>query len=204
MLAARRKVEQAVCITGLERSFPEFSGNLRVSLETLLGARSAYGKLRLPLDAVADLFGVRPEHDPWGTVRVTLPILRAEAVQTKCGVPVPGWFSAYARTFSAKLQFAVSFVQSLCDLAVCEAMLTREEDRRRAAYKSVVRLRLDLAWETYAARLLNPAVPSTNVHQQDCSRISCCIIKCCWPVRARNTGRSCASRSRRTWSIPRG
>lgn len=52
---------QAVCITGLQRSFPEFAMNVRVSLETLLGARDANGVLQVPLENVADFFGVRPE-----------------------------------------------------------------------------------------------------------------------------------------------
>ena len=56
----------------------------------------------------------------------------------------------YARSSSARHQFTSSFVQSLCDLAVCEAMISWEERRRRINFDSIVRLRLDLAWEVHA------------------------------------------------------
>jgi len=154
MNPSRPLPSQAVCVTGLERSFPEFSMNLRASLETLLGARGADGRLKMPLERVADWFGVRPASDPWATVRVALPPLRTEAIQTSCNVPLPPWFSAYARSHSARHQFAVSFVQSLCDLAVCEAMISREERRRHFDFFLVVRLRLDLAWETALLRVV--------------------------------------------------
>eukprot|EP00966_Prymnesium_polylepis_P080504 1865362-Prymnesium_polylepis.1 len=50
------------------------------------------------------------------------------------------------------------FVQELCDLSRCEAMIASYESARRTTFAAVMRLRLDMAWETVLA--LPRAVPT--------------------------------------------
>ena len=134
----------AVCITGLERSFPEIALNIRAALTTLYTTP--------PTQQLADtvsFFGVRPANDSWSAVRETLPPLAAESLQTPCGYHPPPWFSAYARTLAAKIGFAFSFVQSMCDMADCMQLIKEHEANARGGLKfeTLARLRLDLAWE---------------------------------------------------------
>ena len=82
-------------------------------------------------------------------MRETLPPLAAESLQTPCGYHPPPWFSAYARTLAAKIGFAFSFVQSMCDMADCMQLIKEHEVNARGGLKfeTLARLRLDLAWE---------------------------------------------------------
>ena len=131
----------AVCITGLQRSFPEIALNVRAALDNLYHPE--------PLHDAVDLFGVRPAHDAWADVRQHLPPITAESVQQPCRRNKPAWFSAYARTANAYTAYLHNFVQSLCDLAACARLIEPHETAVRSGsrYRTVARLRLDLAWE---------------------------------------------------------
>ena len=98
--------DHAVCITGLERSFDEISGNLRAALGALYGG----------LDQHVHFFGVRPQQDSWDIVHSRLPPLRAEVVQRQCVVGRPvAYFSAYSRTASAFWKTLQVWLLTLCD-----------------------------------------------------------------------------------------
>ena len=122
----------AACLTGLERSYPEIAGNLRVSLSSLFGG----------LDRVA-LFGVRPPQDPWHAVHRTMHVAH-EVLQAPCGVALPRWYTANGKFVP---RVAANFVQSLCDLAACDDLLAAQERLAGRAYVQVARVRLDIAWE---------------------------------------------------------
>ena len=130
--------KHGLCITGLQRSFPEFASNVRMSLETLY----------TDLNAVT-FFGVRPANDTWHAVHATFPALANESTQSSCGVSPPPWFSAYARDWSTKRQFAKSFVMMMCDMAACMKLIEHHEAVARGGlpFETLARLRLDLAWE---------------------------------------------------------
>lgn len=130
----------AVCVTGLQRSFPEIARNIHAALASLYAPDAL-------ADAVA-FFGVRPEKDPWSAVRVHLPPLANETLQRPCGYAPPSWFSAYARNALGKHLFALNFVQSLCDQAKCLTLIEQFEAARGGVrFTTLARLRLDLAWE---------------------------------------------------------
>lgn len=127
-----REMQHAACLTGLERSYPEIAGNLRVSLSSLFGGLHHVG-----------LFGVRPPQDPWHAVHRTMHLKR-EVLQTSCGIEMPRWYTANGK-FVARV--AANFVQSLCDLAACDDLLTEQETELGRPYVQVARVRLDIAWE---------------------------------------------------------
>ena len=83
----------AVCITGLERSYPEFSRNVHYSLSNLYsgwrgvdgdGAGAAATTHAVDaswrLEQWVSFFGVRPANDSWPTVRTDLPPLAGEEI----------------------------------------------------------------------------------------------------------------------------
>ena len=118
-------LRHAVVVTGLQRSYPEISRNIYHALSTLYGAarrgaETTTNPLQLrrgwSLNRSVGFFGVRPANDSWHDVRLGLPPLRAEAIQTPCGYARPTWFSAYAKTSHQRWVYGVSFVQMLCDL----------------------------------------------------------------------------------------
>ena len=125
-------LQHAACLTGLERSYPEIAGNVHVSLSSLFGG----------LQHVA-LFGVRPAQDPWNAVHKNMHLKR-EVVQTPCGVELPRWYTANGKFVP---RVANNFVQSLCDLAACDDLLTEQEALLGQLYVQVARVRLDIAWE---------------------------------------------------------
>ena len=133
----------AVCVTGLQRSFPEISGNIRRSLEELYDARAQ-------LATTVAFFGVRPANDSWHEVREALPPLTNETLQRPCGAKSPAWFSVYARSHSARVGFQRAFVMSLCDMAICLRELVEVYEAHSMGgrrFLTLARLRLDLAWE---------------------------------------------------------
>lgn len=133
----------AVCVTGLQRSFPEISGNIRRSLEELYDARAQ-------LATTVAFFGVRPANDSWHEVREALPPLTNETLQRPCGAKSPAWFSVYARSHSARVGFQRAFVMSLCDMAICLRELVEVHEAHAMGgrrFLTLARLRLDLAWE---------------------------------------------------------
>lgn len=165
--------EHAVCITGLQRSYPEFSHNVHYSLSNLYfgwrSERSKSQRRRLQLQEVmppqdrertrsilgnwrlednVGFFGVRPANDSWATVRTDLPPLLGESIQTPCGLGRAPWFSAYAKTAHQRITYAYSFVQMMCDLKACHQLVQAHERKVARDFVTVARLRLDLAWET--------------------------------------------------------
>ena len=66
-------MRHAVCLTGLERSFAEIGGNIREGLYSALAHSTSV------------LFGVRPPHDAWASVRALLPLADANVeTQKRC------------------------------------------------------------------------------------------------------------------------
>ena len=111
----------AVCITGLERSYAEIASNIdRVILRVAPRAR---------------FFGVRPKGS-WDHVTLSFDGL---AHQTRCESPAKNYLYP-PRAWSA-------FIQELCDLKVCEDIISKYEFRKRMQFSAVIRLRLDLFWE---------------------------------------------------------
>ena len=155
-------MDHAVCITGLQRSYPEISHNIHYSLSNLYsGWRRSNGGLgtvhegrrsadiaAFRLESAVGFFGVRPANDSWATVRTDLPPLLGESIQQPCGHGRPAWFSAYAKTQTQRAIFAFSFVQMMCDLNACHDLIQDYEHRESHRFVTVARLRLDLAWET--------------------------------------------------------
>lgn len=129
----------AICVTGLQRSFPEISGNI-VSVMQLLNA-SAGG---------VHLFGVRPANDSWTTAKRLLQPMTIE-MQRPCrpaSAPTPWFFTCTRGGHTSRGgHCAANFVQSLCDLKHCERMIRRHESRLHQRFALVTRLRLDVAFE---------------------------------------------------------
>ena len=130
----------AVCITGLQRSFAEISGNIRAAVAGLHGG---------PGSKVV-WFGVRPPQDSWTEVHSRLPPLQTEVQQQQCtsGKPIT-WYSAYSR--GGPSQFWRTYhiwVQTLCDQLLCEQIIAAHEKSEQFHFRTVARVRLDLAWET--------------------------------------------------------
>ena len=153
--------QHAVCITGLQRSYPEISHNIHYSLwnfyagwPAVEAADARGGRLRTAdatpwsLERSVAFFGVRPANDSWATVRTDLPPLAGESIQTPCGLDRAPWFSAYAKTVHQKVQYGFSFIQMMCDLRACHQLVQAHEARVGRDFETVARLRLDLAWET--------------------------------------------------------
>lgn len=156
--------KHAVCITGLQRSYPEISHNIHYSLSNLYsGWRSSHhgagrhdedgdhGLRRaatFSLERSVGFFGVRPANDSWATVRTDLPPLLGESIQTPCGLGRAPWFSAYAKTTHQRVTYAFSFIQMMCDMKACHELIKAHERRVGRQFATLARLRLDLAWET--------------------------------------------------------
>lgn len=111
----------AACVTGLERSYAEISSNIKATLGILQGAV---------------LFGVNPSRS-WNSVDIAFDMVRNQSLcameRTRRFYPAGAWQG---------LQL------ELCDLSVCEEMLAAYEAARNTAFHTVMRLRLDLFWET--------------------------------------------------------
>ena len=126
----------AVCLTGEERSFGEVGGSIQAGLRALSGS--------------VHVFGVRPARNgSWAIIPRLLPLVAVEA-QERCFTPLEanltiGWMHCdfHGRTGDCRL----SFLQALCDLARCEAMISAYERRENRNFTSVLRLRADLFWE---------------------------------------------------------
>ena len=130
----------AVCITGLQRSFHEISGNIQAAVASLHGGS----------DSNVVWFGVRPPQDPWTEVHARLPPLRTEVEQQQCmsGRPIT-WFSAYARGGPSQFWHTYHvWVQTLCDQLLCDQIIAAHEKSEKVRFQTVARVRLDLAWET--------------------------------------------------------
>ena len=133
----------AICVTGLLRSYPEIKGNVVAALASLYSTRSLRNSVAI--------FGVRPVNDSWREVYETLPSLTNETQQRACGAKPPPWFSVYARSNSARAGFNMAFVMSLCDMTICLRELVEVYEANTMGgrrFRTLARLRLDLAWET--------------------------------------------------------
>ena len=132
----------AICVTGLQRSYPEISGNVVTSLESLYGGPAAFA-------SNVAIFGVRPENNSWAKVYDTMPPLANETLQRPCGTyPKMHWFSVYHRSASAYVGFLKAFQMSLCDMRICLMDLVEPHELHHGRkFHTLARLRLDLAWE---------------------------------------------------------
>lgn len=127
----------AVCLTGLQRSFPEIGGNIKEAVDYLL-----------PPNAT-EIFGVRPVDDPWDAVQRLLPMQRV-VTQAPCQKNLslslrlyyfchqhgrkrakgPGCAVAGGGELTGSAEYCGctrSMVQALCDLQVCARMLRERE-----------------------------------------------------------------------------
>lgn len=129
----------AVCVTGLERTFDaSVARNIRASVLAPLNTSGT--ELRI--------FGVQPINSSWLLVRHHLPPDEI-ALQRPCrarGAPLPWYTCAKGAKIDAE-RCRANFVQELCDLSACEALLRRHEARTRRQFDVVARLRLDMVWE---------------------------------------------------------
>ena len=129
--------KHAVCLTGLSRSFDEIGANVREGVLTLLGT-----------PAVA-FFGVRPPQDPWYQIQRLLP-MHAIETQKRCwtaelfNLTTP-WMTCDMR---GRGDCRKSFLQELCDLQHCDAMIRAAEMRAGRQFQMIVRLRPDTFWES--------------------------------------------------------
>jgi len=165
-----RSPRAAVCLTGLQRSFPEIGGNIKEAVDYLL-----------PPNAT-EIFVVQPADDPWDAVRRLLPMQRVvtqapclhnlslslrlyyfchqhgrkRAKGRGCALAGGGELTGSAEYCGCTR----SMVQELCDLQVCARMLREREAEVGRLFEVVLRLRADLLWETRIA-LPSPLPPRT-------------------------------------------
>ena len=134
----------AVCVTGESRSFAEIGHNVREGVLLLLGSPAIH------------FFGVRPEHDRWELLQAMLPFEEI-AVQQPCWSAAQlNWTKAWLHCDmrQRKHDCRASFLQQLCDMQQCSAMITAFETKQAVQFHRIVRLRPDMYWE---ARVVVPA-----------------------------------------------
>jgi hypothetical protein len=160
----------AVCLTGLQRSFPEIGGSIKEAVDYLLPPRAR------------EIFGVRPADDPWDAVQRLLP-MQSLVTQAPCHHNLslslrsyyfchqhgrkrakgPGCAVAEGGELTVSAEHCgcmQSMVQELCDLQVCARLLREREAEVGRHFEVVLRLRADLFWETRIA-LPSPVPPRT-------------------------------------------
>lgn len=115
----------AICITGLQRVWPEVGQNIE---------RALLRRTDRPY-----LFGVRPA-GMWPDVK-----LRFDVVEDQ-RKPMVGFEEVPFKFFPRRS--GVGFVRELSDLAHCEEMIAGYEQRVDISFQLVMRVRLDLFWET--------------------------------------------------------
>ena len=116
----------AVCVSGLERTFPEIGINIRTTIV------QAFHRLHF--------FGVQPSHEPWEAVQQVFQFVRLVPQRELCATVPNG--SHFMPRGAVR-----GFVASLCDLQHCEEIISEHEERKQRLYATVARLRLDLFWE---------------------------------------------------------
>eukprot|EP00966_Prymnesium_polylepis_P277638 6414555-Prymnesium_polylepis.1 len=161
--AAAPRVRFAVCVTGLERSYPEIRWNVRAAIFGLLASSAPQTDIHV--------FGVRPVNDSWPNARQDLgPLLDTIEDQRPCraaDAPLPMWFTCTrgSKTFRGG-DCTRSFQQMMCDLCVGSPFLARvlracahahtpvpalmiraSELRTMQEFDFVSRVRLDMSWE---------------------------------------------------------
>ena len=140
----------AICLTGLQRSFPEIGENIREAVRHMLGG-------------AFEVFGVKPPNETWATIRRLLPLQRIEP-QVPCeralSPHLAQYYHCHQHGRSRARGCTANFVQELCDLQRCERMLQEREAETGRPFGVVLRLRADLIWETRVA-LPRPLAPDT-------------------------------------------
>ncbi|KAL1519724.1 hypothetical protein AB1Y20_023234 [Prymnesium parvum] len=137
-------VRVAVCVTGLERSYPEIRGNIRTAVFGLLANIASQADVRV--------FGVKPVNDSWPNALIDFgPMIDTIEEQRPCRspeAPLPMWFTCTRGSKTTRGgECARSFQQMMCDLAHCEEMIVASEERSMRPFDLVSRLRLDISWE---------------------------------------------------------
>ena len=120
-----RASQLAICITGLQRTWPEVGQNI----ERVLLRRTDRPYL----------FGVRPA-GMWPDVK-----LRFDVVEDQ-RKPMVSFEELPFKFFPPRS--GAGFVRELGDLAHCEEMIAGYEQRVDISFQLVMRVRLDLFWET--------------------------------------------------------
>ena len=158
MLQAPSGLRHAVCLTGLERDFPIVGSNVREFLFRLLGTP----------EATVTFFGVKPQLDPWHNIFKLLPMHIVEAQEGMC---LPQHLLDTIRSKRRMVRWlhcsnrgrndcSSGFVMELCDLAHCEAMISKHEGHLARRFDTVYRLRADLAMEA-PLKFPSPFLPAT-------------------------------------------
>ena len=129
----------AVCLTGLQRSFPEIGNNIAEAVRDLLAPRHIH------------YFGIKPVNDSWAAIEYVLP-MTAVAPQQVCRRPLSpsltSFYSCHSHGRGGNLGgCANSMVQELCDLQHCDSLLRGWESARHVSFDVVLRLRADMFWE---------------------------------------------------------
>lgn len=120
---SRPELRHAVCVTGLRRSFPEISANLRSRVFGFLQSTAPNVEIRT--------FGVQPHNDSWGVVIEKLGPFEAVEKQASCrtkGQKLPAFFTCTrGRVVHRMDSCTASFVQMQCDLVHCDTMIQTYE-----------------------------------------------------------------------------
>lgn len=136
-------LRHAVCLTGLQRDFPNIAVNVREFIFGLLGTPGAE----------ITFFGVRPPTDRWAAVRRLLPMHVIEPMKGMC---LPQYETAAQRRSLRSLIHCSDrgrsdchggFPFEMCALAHCEAMISAHERAHGRPFHTVYRLRADLQLE---------------------------------------------------------
>ena len=115
----------AICITGLQRTYPEIGRNIE---------RVLLHRTDRPY-----LFGVRPA-GMWPDVKLRFDVVEDQREPLVRFEEIPFKFFP--------MRSGAGFVRELSDLAHCEEMIARYEQQVDRSFDLVMRVRLDLFWET--------------------------------------------------------
>ena len=138
------ELRHAVCVTGLEREYPEISRNIDRAIFGLLNRTAA--------QTVTRVFGVRPPNDNWthamGALRFEAVGLQSWSYCYPADMPLPFWFTCSRNGGTSRMGVCTrSFMQVMCDLEQCERLIATHEAQVGQPFDFVTRIRLDVAWE---------------------------------------------------------
>ena len=136
-----------VCLTGLQRSFPEIAHSVKDGTYQLAGP-----------DSQLTFFGVKPPEDDWSFVAQQLPLSAMEP-QVQCD-PAVSWLMERYYHCDGKSRGGASgcrhsFLQEICDLDHCWRMMQAHEAQHQFRWDALMRIRLDVLWE------VRPTLPHT-------------------------------------------
>jgi hypothetical protein len=153
----------ALCVTGLQRSFAEIGASIRSRVFQFLQATASVVEIRR--------FGVQPRNDSWENVKRELGPFDTLDLQTSCrppGAPLPAFFTCTRGSrVHRQDSCTASFVQMMCDLRRCDAMMRAFEEAvpGRRPFDFVTWMRLDVVWELDLAPALPlPAIAANRPH----------------------------------------